>query len=130
MSENEKAYNFDFQFQNNLGDIGDMEDKLITEAETRLRKLAQGHTDVTGASIIVEKIVEAHTPYLIRARVVAYTRPQYTAGVEEADTPLAALKGALSAVERQVREERKKLRERWKQQAKAPSEQPPDASDV
>ncbi len=115
MPENEQAYNFDFEFQNKLGDIGDLEEKLRSEAETRLLKLANGHTDVTGASVIVDNEVKgAQTPFLYRARVVAYTRPAYIDGTEEADTPLAALKGALDAVERQVREKREKLRERWK----------------
>ena len=110
----EDKFNFDFKWQSKLGDIGDMEDKLRNEAETRMRKLSKGHTDVTGVDIVLEQIVEAATPYLYRARVVAFTRPEYVAGVEEADTALAALKGALNAVERQVREKREKLRERWK----------------
>lgn len=111
----EEKFNFDFEWQNKLGDIGDLEVKLRDEAETRLQKLSRGHTDVTGASIILEHIDKnAATPYLFRARVVAYTRPEYTAGIEEADTAMAALKGALNAVERQVREKREKLRETWK----------------
>jgi ribosome-associated translation inhibitor RaiA len=113
----EKEFNFDYEFQNKLGDIGDLEDKLRNEAETRLRKLSKGHTDVTGASIIMEHIdKDARTPYLYRARVVAYTRPEYIAGINEADTAQAGLKGALDAVERQVREKREKLRDRRKPQ--------------
>ena len=115
MSENEKVNNFDFEFQNKLGDIGDLEDKLRSEAETRLRKLARGHTDLTGASIIIEHVDKgAQTPYIYHARVVVYTRPNYLNGSEEADTAQSALKGALEAVERQVREQREKLRETWK----------------
>ena len=49
MSENEKAFNFDYEFQNKLGNIGDMEEKLEAEIDTRLRKLTKGHTDITGA---------------------------------------------------------------------------------
>ncbi len=117
MSENEAKNNFDFEWQNKLGDIGDLEDKLRREAEVRLQKLSRGHTDLTGASIILEHIdKDAQTPYLYRARVVCYTRPEYIAGVDQADTAMSALKGALDAVERQVREKREKLRERWKQQ--------------
>ncbi len=113
----EKELNFDIEWQSKLGDIGDLEDKLHNEAEVRLRKLTKGNTDITGAAIILEHSVEgANTPYLYRARVVTYTRPEDIAGIQEADTALAALKGALDAVERQVREKRDKLRERWKQQ--------------
>lgn len=115
MSENEKANNFDFAFQSKLGDVGDLEEKLRTEAEVRLRKLTKGHTDLTGASIIIENVDKAAaTPYLYRARVVVYTRPEYINGSNEADTAITALKGALDVVERQVREQREKLRERWK----------------
>lgn len=113
----EKEFNFDIEWQSKLGDIGVLEDKLRNEADVRIRKLTKGNTDITGAAIILEHSVEGtNTPYLYRARVVTYTRPEDIAGIEEADTPLAALKGALDAVERQVREKRDKLRERWKQQ--------------
>jgi ribosome-associated translation inhibitor RaiA len=118
----EKAGNFDFEWQNKLGELGELEFKLRNEAEVRLQRLSRGHTDVTGASIILEHIDSAGAnPYLYRARIVAYTRPEYIAGVKEADNAQAALKGALDAVERQVREKREKLRERWKQQQKGES---------
>jgi hypothetical protein len=42
-------------------------------------------------------------------------RPDNLASVEKAETDEGALKGALTAVERQVRESREKLRETWKQ---------------
>ncbi len=113
MPEPEKSANFDFEFQSKLGDIGDLEEKLRDEAETRLLKLAKGHTDLTGASVIVENIDStAQTPYWYRVRVVAYTRPKYIDGTKEADTAIAAMKGALDSVERQVREERERLRDR------------------
>ena len=107
---------FDFEFQNRLGDIGELEDKLYNEAETRLMKLTKGQTDITGASVVLEYEDEgAETPHVHRARVVTYTRPEYINGTEIADTAIAALKGALNAVERQVREKRDRLRETWKQ---------------
>lgn len=116
MSENEKAFNFDYEFQNKLGDVGDMEEKLEAEVDTRLRKLTKGHTDITGASVILEHVDQAaQTPYLFRARIILYARPEYIVGDQDADTAMAALKAALTAVERQVREKRDKLRETWKQ---------------
>jgi ribosome-associated translation inhibitor RaiA len=116
MSENEKTPNLDILFQSNLGDIGALEDKLRAEADTRIRKLAKGNTDIVGSDIIVEPIDNnMQRKYLYRARVLVYMRPDDQVAVEESDTPLGALKGALDAVERQVREKREKLRERWKQ---------------
>lgn len=112
MREDQK--NFDFEFQSKLEQGGDMEDKLRTEAETRLRKLAQGHTDVTGASVIIEHTdADNLKTFAYRARVVAYTRPKYVAGIEESDSAITALKNAIAHVERQVREERERLRERY-----------------
>jgi ribosome-associated translation inhibitor RaiA len=116
MSENEKSYNFEFEFQSKLGDISNLEDKLRDEAETRLLKLARGHTDLTGASIIIENTdMQAPTPYRYRARIVAYTKPEYVDSTKEADSAIAAMKGALDAVERQVRETRAKIRDRHRQ---------------
>jgi ribosome-associated translation inhibitor RaiA len=107
---------FVYEFHNMAGDLGELlEDRMNQEAETRLRKLAKGHTDLTGASVALEREdKQAITGFPVRARVVVYTRPDYIAGVETATDAMAALKGALSAVERQVREKRDKLRETWK----------------
>jgi ribosome-associated translation inhibitor RaiA len=116
MSENEKADPFDFTFQSKLGEVGDLEEKLRSEAETRLLRLARGHTDFTGASVIVENIDrQAPNPYWYRARIVAYVKPEYIDGTKEADTAISAMKGALDAVERQVRETREKIRDRHRQ---------------
>jgi len=52
-------------------------------------------------------------PHTFQARVVAYMRPSNLAATEKADTPEGALKGALGALERQVRERRDELGKRW-----------------
>jgi ribosome-associated translation inhibitor RaiA len=123
MSENEQAFNFDFEFQNRLEDDGQMKQGLQEEIDRRLRKLTRGNTDITGASIILEnEDPAAQIPYLYRARIVLYTRPENIAADQTADTALGALKAALTAVERQVREKRDKLRERWKQPGAAQPE--------
>jgi ribosome-associated translation inhibitor RaiA len=125
----EKNFEFDFEFYNELENLGDLEEKLRDEAETRLRKLSKGHTDITGAAVSLESLDKgAETNYIVRARVVAYVRPENIVGVEKGDNPLSALKNALSAVERQVREKRDKLRETWKRPSMtAPDTQLPDA---
>lgn len=88
---------------------------LQSEAEDRLGKLAGKHTDITAASVVVEELSNDNTPHRYRARVVVYMRPDNLAASKEKDNPGQALKEALSAIERQVREQREKLRERWKQ---------------
>ena len=47
--------------------------------------------------------------------MIVYIQPDNPASVEKAETAEGALKGALSATERQAREYRDKLRETWKQ---------------
>ncbi len=83
--------------------------------EDRLGKLAGKHNDITGADVVVSEQTNASTPHWYRARVVVYIRPEYVAATKFGDNPGQALKEALGAVERQVHEQREKLRERWKQ---------------
>ena len=46
---------------------------------------------------------------------MVYGRPDHTAATEKGDNPTIALKGALSALERQVRNRREKLGRPWQQ---------------
>ena len=99
------------EFYTEIENLGERtEEQLRAEAEERLRKLLAGHTDITGAAVALEQPAVRESAYVIRARVVAYTRPENIAGVATAENPILALKEALSAVERQVREKRERLR--------------------
>lgn len=107
---------FTYEFLNEVENLGEaLEERLRTEAETRLRKLQKGHSDLIGAAVSLEQPVKAETNFLYRARVVAYVRPDNVAAVAKEADPLVALKQALSGVERQVRERRDKLRQRSRQ---------------
>jgi ribosome-associated translation inhibitor RaiA len=104
---------FTFEFLNDTETLTtDEENRLRDEAERRLRKLQGGHSDLIGAAVTVERMEHDETPHLYRARAVAYIRPENIAGVGKRDTAQGALKEALTAVERQVREKRERLRER------------------
>lgn len=103
---------FAFEFYT---EVPDADDALRLETDRRLRTLTEGHTDITGASVALEELTGETTPNRFQARVVVYMRPDNIASVEKAETAEGALKGALSAVERQVRQARDKLRETWKQ---------------
>jgi ribosome-associated translation inhibitor RaiA len=103
---------FDFEFHTD--GVGDP-DRLRDEAEPRLRELAEGHRDMTGASVSVREAARAETS-VFEARVVAYMKPKNVAGTEKAASPIGALKGALEAVERQVRKRRDKIRTRAREQ--------------
>ena len=101
---------FSFEF---YSEIPDPEDALRAEAERRLLALTQGHDDLIGASLTMEELTGETTPHRYEASLVVFKRPDNVAATEKAETPEGALKGALSAVERQVREIRDQLRETW-----------------
>jgi ribosome-associated translation inhibitor RaiA len=109
---NQPQFAFEFRSEVNLRQLGTV---LREEAERQLRQLATGHTDIIGASVALEELTRATTPSRYLARIVTYARPQSVAAVEKGPTPTEALRGALDAVERQVREMRDKLRQTWKQ---------------
>lgn len=91
------------------------EGELLTRAETRLRDLARGHSDIIGAAVTIRRPAKKETAPLHEATVVAYVRPENIVGKDKQDNPEGALKGALDAVEKQIRKKRAKLRESWKQ---------------
>jgi hypothetical protein len=95
-------------------EVPHFDEALKREAENRLIALAEDHTDLTGAAVAVTQPAREAVPFIYQARVVVYTRPDNIAAIKKDDTLEGALKAALSAVERQVREKRKKLGEPWK----------------
>ena len=103
--------NSDFSFEF-YSEINDPEDTLRAEAEDKLLALTEGHDDLIGASVSMEELTGRTTPHCFKASVVVYIRPDNVAATEKAETAERALKGALSAVERQVRELRDRLRNR------------------
>ena len=107
---------FTFEFVNETENLGEvLDERLYTEAETRLRKLQKGHTDLIGAAVSLEEPAKAQTNFVYRARVVVYIRPENMAAAAQAADAMGALKEALSEIERQVRERRDKLRQRTRQ---------------
>ncbi len=96
---------------------------LFIEAETRLKQLAKGHTDLIGASVTVRRPSSSQTAPLHEVTIVVYSRPEHIAAAKKETDPQLALKEALDAVERQIRERRNKLRKRWQQPGNLPVEQ-------
>jgi ribosome-associated translation inhibitor RaiA len=91
--------------------VPDLEDALRAEAKDRLLALARGHTDMIGASVTPDELTRETTPHRFEARIVVYMRPTNQAAAEKADSSPGALKGALNAIERPIREARNKLRQ-------------------
>ena len=95
-------------------EVPNFPEELKQEVETRLSTLAEGHTDMTGAAVGVTQPARAQDPFIFQARIVVYTRPEDIAAVKKDGTLEGAIKAALTAIERQIREKRKKLGEPWK----------------
>jgi ribosome-associated translation inhibitor RaiA len=92
-------------------EVPDVGDEFIQEAGRRLRELAGGHSDIVGAAVGLENLVKSETSYLYQVRIVLYKRPQYLTVVEQHANPIAALRGALDALERRVSKSRERMRE-------------------
>jgi ribosome-associated translation inhibitor RaiA len=116
------SLDFHFEF---YSEIENLEQDLITEAETRMRELKGDKDDLIGASVAVEELAQedkTDIPYFYEARVVAYIRPDNLVATEKGESAEAALKGALNAIERRVRKQREKLRTQYQQPPQTPSE--------
>lgn len=92
-------------------DVESGQDRFYREVEDRLYALAKGHTDITGAMARLERPAEGrNTTAVYEASVTVYTRPNHVNATEKADDPMKAIQNALRAVERQVRDQRARLR--------------------
>lgn len=106
--------NADFYVEFQTEDLPD-DSALQAEADRRLRSLADEGRDMVGASVVIERVAHGETPHVYRARVVAYIRPENIAATDKSDSARGALKGALDALERQVRAKRERLGKPWEQ---------------
>lgn len=103
---------FEFEFYN---EVEHLDDAWRDKAEQTLRDLAEGHNDMIGASVAVKEVAESETTKLYQTRVVAYVKPKNVVGVEKSQHAEPAIRGALEAVERQIRKLRDKKRKPWQQ---------------
>jgi hypothetical protein len=111
----------DFTLELNAEGLSDrLESEMFAEADSRLRELASGHSDLTGAAINVRQPAKAETSFLHEVTVVVYARPEHIAATKKEADPIMALNDSLSAVEQQVREKREVLRDHWKQPGNDP----------
>jgi ribosome-associated translation inhibitor RaiA len=99
------------------------EGTLFDQADTRLRELASGHSDMRGAAVNIREAASGETTPIWEATVVAYVRPEDIAATEKAPNPGIALSNALDALERQIRDKRAKLKRRWEQPGNEPADQ-------
>ncbi len=98
---------FTFEF---ASEVADPDNELRGEAEARLRGLAAEKRDLVGASVAVDQPARGEKPHVFRARVVVFIRGPDLVAVEKGPSAYSALKGALDAAERRVRERRRRRR--------------------
>lgn len=89
-------------------------EKLRGKALGRLTDLKGDHTDIVSAAITIEEIAKGEEAFRYQFKVIAHMRPDPVIASKKADSVEAAMKSALDALERQVRERRDKLKEHWK----------------
>ena len=87
-------------------------DAVKAKVDTRLRKLARGHRDISGASVAINIVSGANRHQEYRARVVLYRRPSNVVAIRKDAMVSNAVLDAVEAIERQVRDQRERLRER------------------
>ncbi len=103
------AVTFDIEY---TSDTPELTDALKEKVEKRLNKLTNGHKDVTGASLAIETLSGTNQHIDYRVRLVLYHRPENVASVRKGDAVSNLILEVLDAVERQVREQRERLRAR------------------
>lgn len=104
--------NLPIEFHTETEITDDTEYTLYTLVEDMVHELALGHSDIISASADIKQPAKGRkTAYIYEAGVVLHMRPQNVVAIEKSDDLVGALKGALRAIKRQVRSQRKKLRE-------------------
>lgn len=84
-------------------------ERLQDEAETRLRKLARGHTDIVSASVKITQ-PSANRDNVYEVTITLHMRPDDLAATEQGAVAQSTLKQALDQIERQARDKRERLR--------------------
>ncbi len=103
--------NFPVEFNNEIDDVKKSENEHYTLAVDRLSKLAEGHSDMSGAAVNFKQPAKEHqTPYIYEVTIVVYMGSNDIAATEKGEQFQSTLDGALDAVERQVHERRKQER--------------------
>jgi ribosome-associated translation inhibitor RaiA len=103
--------NFPVEFNNEVDAVKKSENEFYTLAVERLRKLAEGHNDISGAVVNFKQPArERETSYMYEVTIIIYMGSEHIAATQKSEQFGATLDSALDAVERQVRESRKQQR--------------------
>ncbi|MDX9991291.1 MAG: HPF/RaiA family ribosome-associated protein [Anaerolineales bacterium] len=102
---------FPIEFNNEIDEVKKSENEFYTLAVDRLSKLAEGYHDISGAMVnFKQPAKERQTNYINEVTIIVYMGANHIAATEKGEHFESTLNGALDAVERQVREQRKQER--------------------
>lgn len=105
------AVNFPIEFNNELDNVKKSKNEFYTLAVSRLNKLAEGHNDISDAVVNFKQPAKEHrTTYIYEVTIVVYMGTDHIAATDKGEQFRSTLDGALDAIEHQVREHRKQLR--------------------
>ena len=114
MSESVNKPDFQFEFHHELPNLSEgSANELRIKAEDTLLDLAGDHSDIIGASVVLERVAHGETPHAYRVQVVAYMRPDNLAAQAKGEDLEGTLSEALDALVRQVHQHREKLGKPW-----------------
>lgn len=105
MTDNPNFVEFPIDYYNEVND----DEALFNELERRLLDLRGDYTDMTSASVNIRP-ANLGTQSGVECTINVQIRPDVRTSTVVAPDALAALKGALDGIERQVREQRERLR--------------------
>jgi hypothetical protein len=89
--------------------VPNTDEAFALEAERELQALTAQHSDLIGAAVSLERIVESESHNVYQVRIVVYIRPQNMAVVKKNTSPMEALREALKGIEEKVRSSREKM---------------------
>lgn len=103
--------NFPIEFNNEVDEVKKSENEFYDLAAERLSNLTKGHNDISGAVVNFKQPAQKRvTSHIYEVTIVVYMGSDHMAATEIGEQFRNTLDGALDAVERQVREQRKQQR--------------------
>lgn len=101
----EFPFKFEFYNETNLPDA-----EYYEMAYDQITDLAEGHTDLVGASVTLKELSSEETPNAYESIVTLNVRPTNISAREVADSALTSLQQSLEAAIQQVRDQREQLK--------------------
>jgi len=100
---------FDIEYYAENATLSQREKSTI---ENRIYKLSKGHRDISGVSVALECISGDNKRAEYRARLVVYCKPANIVASRTHESIYSAITDALEAIERQIRDQRERMRDR------------------